>query len=162
MRGRAVATGSEGEFARPRSGERDQIFRSTRRKCWMHDQDIRCHRHQCNRCKVLDRVVGQLCVEACVHCMRTGIGHDQRVTIGCRFGGSLRADNTARAGLVIDDDGLAKRFVQLLADRARHDIGAAARCRWHDDAYGFDRISGVLLRQRSGGANEQHCKETGR
>ena len=42
--------------------------------------------------------------------------------------------HTARAGLVVDDHALPQRARDLLAHRARRDVGRAARRIGHDDA----------------------------
>ena len=49
--------------------------------------------------------------------------HQQRIAVGRRFRGLERADHAARAGAVLDHEGLAKIFLQDAADLARGDVG---------------------------------------
>jgi hypothetical protein len=95
-------------------------------------------RNECDRRKILLRIVFDL------------LGHDrldyesrackqQRVAIGRRCRGGLGADRRPAAGLVIDDDRLAKRGLQLLRQQPRQDV---VRRTWrvgNDDPDGFAR-----------------------
>ena len=78
--------------------------------------------------------------------------HQQRVSVGWRLGGDIRAYGAAGPRAVIDDDSRAQHLVQLLAHGPRYDVvGAAGRIR-DDDAY---RFRGIRLRidecRRGGG-----------
>src|SRR5262245_10506073 len=75
------------------------------------------------------------------------VGEQQRVAVGRGFGGDLGAQAAAGAGAVVDDDLLAERFSQPLADQAGEHVGAAAGRVGHDHA---DGSIGIRLRRRRG------------
>src|SRR6266699_5173270 len=80
--------------------------------------------------------------------------HEQRIAVGLRLRDLRGADGAARAGPVLDDDGLAELRGEFFGDRARHDVGAAPGGERDDDPH---RLRGPGLRQRAGlyGAQRQ-------
>ena len=158
MRGAAIAAGTEAEIAGARFGDHDQLLHRFHRQRGMHDQNVRRRRHQRHRREILLRVVGQLAIEARVHRMRTGIAHDQRVTVGRRLGDEFRTDDAARARPRLDHHPVAQRIGELLPDRARHQVRPAARRRGHDHADRFGRIRLRRDRHRHHCAQQRHTR----
>jgi len=68
------------------------------------------------------------------------------------FGHGLGADHAACADPIVHDDRLAPALIQFLGDRARDDVGSAARGKGNDDADGLCRIG---LRENLRGVREQ-------
>src|SRR6476660_493266 len=101
-----------------------------------------------DRRKIIDRVVRQLRIEARVDAMRARGAHDQRVTIGRTFGHNLGADYAVRTGAIVDDHLLSPRFSELVADRARYEIGGTAGCERYNDAYRTRGIARGFARLR--------------
>jgi hypothetical protein len=79
--------------------------------------------------------------------VRIHYAEQQCVTVGLRFDYEIGADHPDGAGPVVDDERLAERGVQLVRQRAREYVGAAACRPWHDDTYRLVRIGGVRLRR---------------
>jgi len=71
------------------------------------------------------------------------IADHQCVAVGSSARGREGGDDTAPAGLILDNDGLANRDRQVLAYRARHEVDAAAGLRGGDDLYRLGRIGGL-------------------
>ena len=87
----------------------------------------------------------------------------QRVAIGRRDRGRLGANRRAAAGLVVDDDRLAKLALQLLRQQPHHDVIRRPRRVGHDDpdrlarkALGNRPLRSAGQRQRRQGGN--NCK----
>ncbi|MEZ0048628.1 hypothetical protein ABIA42_007507 [Bradyrhizobium sp. USDA 327] len=57
---------------------------------------------------------------------------EQRVAIGCRLREGLARDHAAGAGLVLDDEGLAELFLELVGDDACGAVDIAAGGIGHD------------------------------
>jgi hypothetical protein len=79
------------------------------------------------------------------------------VAVRCGLGDDVGADDGVGARLVFEDDGLAERVGDFLADQAGHQVGVAARRVGHDHA---DRPVRPALRQRAACAAEhdgQRC-----
>src|SRR5262249_54066769 len=70
----------------------------------------------------LDRVIGQLGVEAGIDHERHFRPDEQRVAVGRRLGDVLRRDLVVGAGLVLDDDLLAPGFGEALRQRAAEGV----------------------------------------
>ena len=70
------------------------------------------------------------------------IGSEQeRVTVGCGTRNELAGDDRIAARTIVDNDYLAEILLQVIGERARRDIGAAARRKWYDDANRTRRVS---------------------
>jgi hypothetical protein len=78
------------------------------------------------------------------------VGEQQGVAVRRRFGSDLDAESATGAGTVVDNDRLAERFRQSLAEKASEHIRAAASRVWNDEA---DGTIGIWL-GRQGGAGE--------
>src|SRR5262245_50564227 len=62
-----------------------------------------------------------------------GRHQQQRVTVRRRLGGGGRAERAASATAIVDHHRLAQARMQLLAEDAADNIGAAACRVWHDE-----------------------------
>ncbi|MNL05444.1 hypothetical protein D3C87_1260420 [compost metagenome] len=136
----ARARGPECQFARLLGCQRDQLGQVLRRQGRVDGEDQRALADQGDRLEILDGVVVQVRVQAGRDGQRRYVAKQQGVSVGLRAshrGGAYRA---ARAGLVLDDDLLAQRVVQLLRQRARQRVGRAAGREGHHDADGLVRI----------------------
>ena len=131
----------------------------------LHDQDVRGAARKADRREVLDRVVGQLGVEARIDAVRGDVGEKQRVAVRRSLRRKLGAEQPARAGAVVDDDLLADLGADVGCERAAHRVGRAA------DGLRDDDLDGALLREglrfcghrdgeESDGENSKHqtCK----
>jgi hypothetical protein len=58
-----------------------------------------------------------------------------------------------RADRIVDNDRLFQRLAHDLRERAGHDVGGAAGCKWDDYRYGF---GGKVLRERTEVPSQQH------
>ncbi len=127
MRGAAGAGRRESKLARARLGERDDIGYRTRRQRRRDRHDQRELRQQDHRRKILRRVVGQVRVEMRADAVgRNGV-EEQRVAVGVGFGDARCRRRSAGAAAICDDDGLAERIGELVADHPRDVVGGTAR-----------------------------------
>jgi hypothetical protein len=78
-------------------------------------QHVGQHGHQGHRLEVLDRVVGQVLVQAGVDGVGADGAAEQRVAVGLGLGHVGGAHGAGRAGLVVDDERLAEGRLQLFA-----------------------------------------------
>ncbi|MGY3408279.1 hypothetical protein ACVWZV_004392 [Bradyrhizobium sp. GM5.1] len=101
--------------------------------------------HRCDRREVAHQLVFALVrrQQRFVRGLRVG-HHQQRVAIGGRLRRFDRADDAARAGAVLNHEGLAKTLLERIADLPGGDIGRPAGAEGHDDP---DRMVGIVLRQ---------------
>ena len=121
-------------------GQRDEVLQRIGRNGWMDHQDIGAGRGQRNRGEITDWIVGKLFVEADVH--REGrLRHQQRIAIGCRFGGNFKTDVAAAPGAVIDLHLLPPGRCKPLRKRSREYVGRATSPHRHDDSYRPCRIA---------------------
>jgi hypothetical protein len=102
----------------------------------MHDEHVRQRRDEAHRRELVDRYRAP----AVFH-QRRQRGervdlHDQRIAVGARPRDDLRSDHRVSAGAVVDDHVLSERVAEVLRQRARDDVGAAARRERHDETYG--------------------------
>ncbi len=73
--------------------------------------------------------------------MRADVGDHHRVTIWCGTRHTLRDDDAAAAGNVLDNERSIQQFAKLLGHRARNQVDAAARLHGRDDLDGVGRVS---------------------
>ncbi|MNM83985.1 hypothetical protein D3C81_960570 [compost metagenome] len=85
-------------------------------------------------------------VEPLVDAIQRGRGQRQRIAIRRGAGQCSGSERAARAGLVIDHDGLAELFGQGFSEDACHVVGRAGRCVAHQHANGA--IGVVVGRER--------------
>ena len=158
---RAVAGRRVGERVRLRARERDIFGEALRRQLVVYDEDERCAGDGRDRLEVLDRVERKLRIEARVDRLRARIGHEQRVAVGRGLRDRVGADDAARAGAILDHDGLAPLLAQQLPDLAREHVGRAAR-RLRDDQ--LDDLRRERLRccgcRRQAGAAKRQCERS--
>jgi hypothetical protein len=62
-------------------------------------------------------------------------GEEQRVAVRLRLGDKIGGDSAARAWLVLNDEGLAEGFAEMLRGHACKAVGIAARGKGHDDGH---------------------------
>ena len=100
------------------------------------EKEHRSGADQTDRREVADRIV----MHALLDCRNDGVRHvgeQQGVAVRRGFGGDLDAEAAAGAGTVVDDDLLAERFRQRLAEQACEHIRAAAGRVGHDQGDGM-------------------------
>ena len=151
----ALADGREGELARLRFGQRNQLAHCRDRHSGIDHQIERrekCHRH---RRKILGRIVGHFLLRVDVDRETGDTAEEQGVAIGRCFGHHLGADHLARTGLVFNHEGLTQFAGETLCDGARDGIADAAGRIGHDDAHRLGRV-GLCLRQRGCGGCPHH------
>ena len=156
VRGRAVPGRGEVDLARPGLGERDQLLDGRCPKRRVNDEHVGRRRRERHRREVPDRIEGHLAEEARVDRERSRRAHQQRVAVGGALRDDVGADVAARAGPIVDQHLLREALGELLRDRARDDVGAAARRESDDEA---NRLGGVGLRR---GRVRRRCRERGR
>jgi hypothetical protein len=113
-------------LARLLFGERDEFGDRTSGQRRGHNQHVGQRNHLRDRRKIAQRVVRQVLFHDVIDGERAR-RHEQRVAVRRRAGRRLRADDGARAGPVVDDEGLAHRLRESLPEQARDGVGAAAR-----------------------------------
>ena len=87
---------------------------------------------QRDRRKILQRIIGQIPVEALVHGELSGESQHDRVAVGRGFRDLLHADIAAGTANIFHQNALAKALAHLVSEAARHDVGSAAGRIWHD------------------------------
>ena len=115
MAGAAVARGCIVDRARPRFGERHQVFDRTHRQRRVNDEQARRRRDQCDRRKILHRVVRQLAHQVWIDREIARLSDHQRVAVGRRFRRGVGAEHARRARAIVDHDLLAERFGEARA-----------------------------------------------
>ena len=103
----------------------------------MHHQHRWPEGNEAQRDEILADVEGQLDRQA-----GNGNGrvrHQHGVAVGIGLGNDVAGEIARGTGAVVDDERSAEGVGEFLADRARGEIGAAARAEADDDTYGFRR-----------------------
>ena len=136
--------------------QRDQFLHIRRRQRGMHHQHVLRDGHHGDRRKVLDRIVGQL-AETDVDRDRRDVTHDDRVTVGLRLCSQINADGAAGTAAIVDHHGMAPALTELLRQRARQKISAAARRQRHDETHRALGKGG----ERRASAQSQRCAGNG-
>jgi hypothetical protein len=95
------------------------------RNLWVDHHDVRRNRNQCHGGEILDRIVGQLGVEAGVHQKTRADRHDG-VAVGCHARDLAGRGVAACATDVLDKELLAESVGKRLRHEARDDVGRAA------------------------------------
>ena len=147
MRGAAFAEGREVELAAAapwRAGSAPAPKRGHRR---IHDQHVGAGDERADGREVALQIERELAVERRVARDRRG-DDEERVAVGVRFRGDLRADVAARAAAVVDDDRAAPERVELVRDEPRRDVVQTAGRERDDEADGAVGEVGVTLRRR--------------
>ncbi len=107
----------------------------------MNHQHVGGDTRDADRCKILERVVGELFVEARID-HEGGRRHQDRVTVGRGVRSIAHANIAASARLVLDIELLAEIIRELLRQQSRHDVTGPGWRKRHDDAH---RAVGVGL-----------------
>ena len=128
------------------------------------DEDVGQGRDQRNRCEGGIGIERQLLVERRVDRVGADRAHAQRVAVrrGARHLGGAKV--AAGARLVFDQEALAQRLVQLVADHAGEGVGVAAGGERNDDCDRFVGIAGRLgmpARQGGDGGEQQRRQGAG-
>ena len=131
-----------------RFGQREEFVEALDAELGVDDEQLRPADQQRHRREVAAGVVRRVAEDVRVG-DETVEHRQQRVAVGRRLGHGVGADDAAGAGAIVDDYRLAEHFRELRRDRARDDVGDAARRRRHDHA---DRFGRVILR---------HCGRAG-
>src|SRR5262245_34674512 len=140
--------------ARFRLRERDQLAHRFHRYLCVYHEEYRQRRRQNDRREVLQRIVGQVGIDMRTDAMRGDAALEQCVAVGRRLGDEARAHYAAHAGAVVDHDGLAEHFTELLSHDARKQIRTPAGRDKHHHAHWTARI--ILLRMRGKAATKRN------
>ena len=109
------------------------------------DDDERRDHQQRHRLEIGQQVVGQVAVGCAGDDVRAVLAEADGVAVGRRAHRAADADGAARAGDVLDDDGLAERDPHPLGEDAADHVGRSAGRERHDHGDGLGRIG---LRKR--------------
>ena len=150
MRAGAGTAGGVGVLARVRLQQRDQFLDTVGGKRRLRDEDQRDVAHVNDRRQVALEVVRQFADQVLVG-REHRVAHQQRVSVG-GLGDEVGTDQRARAGLVLDHDALVPLLLQLLRDRAREQVDAAAGRHRRDD---LDRLGRPVLRMGKAARQQQ-------
>jgi hypothetical protein len=139
QRGRQVqraieAGGAEHDLVRPLLGVVDEVLERLVRRLVVDDERHRTFGKTRDRDEIRARELGRPS-EQLVHALEAGNRNnvdEQRVAVGLRVGGELRADLACGAGLGFDHDRLLDQRLQHGSERAADHIGGAARREWVD------------------------------
>jgi hypothetical protein len=112
-----------------------------------------------DRGEALDRIVGQLGIEAGIDHERHFRPDQERVAVGGGLGDIFRCDLIVGAGLVLDDDLLAPGFGETLRQRAAEGVGDPAGRRRYDDRHRFGRITRSLCGRHRRQTNHHHSRQ---
>src|SRR4029079_5757228 len=104
-----------------------------------------------DRGEVLARVIANVGIEVRPDRQSAGVAEPDGVAVGIGLRERAGADSAAGAGAVVDDDLLAERLAELVADGADDDGGAAAGREGNDER---DRPGRIVLRRRWHGFGE--------
>ena len=115
--------------------ERDEVRRGLGLHRRIDEEEHRSGADQTDRREVADRIVMHALLDRRNDGVRH-VGEQQGIAVRRGFGGDLDAEAAAGAGTVVDDDRLAERFRQRLAEQAGKHIRAAAGRVGHDEGDG--------------------------
>ena len=133
MMRRGDARRAEFQRTRPRLRVCDQLGGGIGRNCAVDRERDDIGARVRDRCEVLHRIEGHAAEEVDVR-RHHGVGADQQsMAVGRRAGRERGANVSAGARPAVDDNGLAERGLELLADHTRERIARATwRLRRHD------------------------------
>ena len=101
-------------------------------------------RDQADRSEIAERIVSPVWIEHDARGMRPEVAHEQPVAIGRSAGDPERADGSAGANHVLDDDGLTEVPADMLGENPRDRVGASTCRKGHHHG---DRAGRIGLRQ---------------
>ncbi|MNS71989.1 hypothetical protein D3C72_1053850 [compost metagenome] len=126
MVGAAHASHGDAQLARLGLRQRHQLAQVGDAKVRARHQDQRRTGDQRDRREVLDGVERLLLEQRRIDGV-AGVAQQQRAAIGVRLGHGNGRDIAGRAAPVLDDKGMPEPLLQLRRERARDDVGTAAR-----------------------------------
>jgi hypothetical protein len=158
MPARADAEGAVVDLARLLAGERNQIVKRAHGECRIDDQRLRADAKPCDGREIVERVEGKPAVEVRIGDEGRVRRDQQRVAVGRGLGHGFGADLAGGARLVLHHHLLAQAFREPLRQRARKNVGDAARGKRHDNV---NRLARIGLRRGVGFpyAHEAECAE---
>ncbi len=156
MRRRADAGSGETVFVRVGLDQFDQLFDALRRHRRIDRDDVGRIGDHGDRREILDRVVGDLGVQAHID-HEAGAHHGERVAVGRRLRHFGVGDIAAGAGFVIDVELLAKGGRQFLPDDTGDHIGGSAGGEADQQPH---RMIGILAGGAGAAGNEQGPAES--
>jgi len=140
MTGCPVACGGKCQLAvqRPRVG--DELLDRPRRHGRVHDEDVRHRDAEREWHEILERIVGNVAIEARVD-HDSGRDGGEGVTVGGRPRRHLVGDDAVGTGSIVHHDGLPERLRELGRDQPCERIGGAARRHGDDHPDGLGGIN---------------------
>src|ERR1700688_2827140 len=102
---RTVAGGRVSQRAGLGPRKRNELFEVIGRKLWMNNENERSDGKRCDRLKILDRIEGNLGIEAGIDRLRARIGHEQRIAVRRGFRDTVRPDHPSGPGGFLQNDG---------------------------------------------------------
>ena len=109
----------------------------------MHDQDVRTLRHQHDWVVAGEWIVAGVLLQHGSEHEAARARIEQCVAIGLGLRRFFRAERVAGAGAIVDNHGLAKGEIEIIADKPGDHIDRTAGRRGNDD---LDRPRGIKLR----------------
>jgi hypothetical protein len=138
---RADSEGAVVDLAGLLAGERDQIVKRAHGECRIDDQRLRADAKPGDGREIVERVEGKPAVEVRIGDEGRIRRDQQRVTVGRCLGHGFGPDLAGGARLVLHHHLLAQAFREPLRQRARKNVGDAARGKRHDNVNGLARIA---------------------
>jgi hypothetical protein len=109
----------------------------------VHRDAVRRQVGEPDRDKILQRVVAELRLHERIDGERAVRAGEQRIAVRGGARRHLGAETAARAGAVLDHEGLAERLAHAFAAQSRDEVRIAASRERHDHAHRPVRIGGV-------------------
>jgi hypothetical protein len=154
---------SVSELAGLGAGKGDELRKRLGGYGGRNDQEVRCDEHLGDRGKILERIVGQLVIEARADHQRRVAAHEERVAVRRRLGDPIGCDVAAGAGDVLDDHRLAPAFGEPVGEETCGDVGRHARGKPDDDPDRLFRVArlgvGVADDGEGGGDAGENAKQ---
>ena len=147
------------ELARVALDVIDELLDVAGRKVGARHQHQVANRQLGDRHEVLDRVVGNLGIQALVQAVRPVGCHQKGVAVSRAFGHKVGGDDFIGPRLVVHDEGLTPAVTQLLADGTHHHVGRTAGAVRHNDADRFGWVGLGLCNTgacQAGQSDQQH------
>jgi hypothetical protein len=145
-----------GELPRIRFRVRQELLEVLRREVGANHDHEGDGSQARDRREVLHRVVVELLEQAHVRGLRRVGRHHDGVAVWSGARNLGRRDRALRAGLVLDHERLAERFLELLPHHARDLVGGASRGEWNDQLH---RAGGIGLREGGRGGKRDPEEE---
>src|SRR5215470_14319657 len=142
--GRAAGSSRrKGELPGVRLRERDHLSDRLRRQRRRDRHDQRQLGQQDDRCKILGRIIWQVCIKVRTDAVGCDRIQQQRVTVGVGLGDASGRCRPGSATAVCDDDRLPQSICKLRCDYPGYEVGRAARRYCDDELDRACRVSGL-------------------